>query len=212
MLKLNLGCGSTQPEGWINVDYSLGARFSKIPFYNFINRRIKLFDIDINGVPRKWNEKLYIHDLNNRFPWESNSVDIIYCSHTLEHFSKQEGQAFLQECYRVLKIEGIIRIVVPDLKSFVEEYCKGNIRADEFVEKLGVLYENKRSSFKNLFLTVTQFPHRCMYDAQTLSAILTAMDFIVERREPFKSAILDIKSIELAERTESAVIVEGKKK
>ena len=139
MLKLNLGCGSIQPTGWTNVDYSLGARLSKIPFYNFINKRIKLFDIGPEGIPRVWNDKIYIYNLNERFPWENGSADIIYCSHTLEHFSKQEGLDFLRECHRVLKKDGIIRIVVPDLKSFVEEYQKGSMRADEFVEKLGVL-------------------------------------------------------------------------
>ena len=139
MLKLNLGCGPVQPEGWINVDYSLGARLSGIPFYNFTNKRLKLFDIDAEGLPRVWDDKMYIHNLNKRFPWENCSVDVIYCSHTLEHFSKHEGLEFLRECHRVLKKDGIIRIVVPDLKSFVEEYQKGNMRADEFVEKLGVL-------------------------------------------------------------------------
>jgi predicted SAM-dependent methyltransferase len=211
MLKSNLGCGSVQPEGWINVDYSLGARLSEIPLYNFINKRIKLFDIGPDGRPRVWEDKIYTHNLNKRFPWDNNSVDIIYCSHTLEHFSKQEGLVFLQECHRVMKKGGIIRIVVPDLKSFVEEYRKGNMRSDEFVEKLGVLYEKKKSHFKNLLMTITQFPHRCMYDTETLSNILTAIGFVVESKQPFKGDILDIDVIELAERTENAVIVEGKK-
>ena len=28
-MKLNLGCGSHAPHGWVNVDYALGARFAK---------------------------------------------------------------------------------------------------------------------------------------------------------------------------------------
>jgi predicted SAM-dependent methyltransferase len=212
MLKLNLGCGPVQPEGWINVDYSLGARLSEIPLYKFINNRIKLFDIDPDGNPRVWDDKIYIHNLNRKFPWDSNKVDIIYCSHTLEHFSKQEGLTFLQECHRVLKNDGIVRIVVPDLKSFVEEYRKGNMHADEFVEKLGVLYEKKKSRLKNLLMTFTQFPHRCMYDTETLSNILTSIGFVVKNMQPFESDIMDINIIELAERTENAVIVEGKKR
>jgi len=31
-MKLNLGCGNQVVEGWVNVDYALGARFAKIPF------------------------------------------------------------------------------------------------------------------------------------------------------------------------------------
>jgi len=211
MLKLNLGCGDVQPTGWVNVDYSLGSRLSEIPLYKFLNNRLKLFDIGSDGRPRVWDEKIFIHNLNKRFPWESNSVDIIYCSHTLEHFSKQEGLTFLKECHRVLKRDGILRIVVPDLKNFVEEYRKGRMRADDFVEKLGVLYEKKQSRLKNLLMTVSQFPHRCMYDTETLSIILTSIGFAVESQQSLKSNIPDINTIELAERTENAVIVEGKK-
>jgi predicted SAM-dependent methyltransferase len=111
-----------------------------------------------------------------------------------------------------LKKDGIIRIVVPDLKPFVEEYQKGNMQADEFVEKLGVLYEKKKNPIKNLLITVAQFPHKCMYDTKTLSNILNSLGFSVESKQPFDSDILDINLIELGERTKSSVIVEGKKK
>jgi predicted SAM-dependent methyltransferase len=211
MVKLNLGCGSVQPQGWVNVDYSLGARLSEIPFYNFINRRMKLFDIDPDGHPRVWDDKIYIHNLNKKFPWENNSVDIIYCSHTLEHFSKQEGLTFLRECHRIMKKGGILRIIVPDLKNFVEEYAAGKMRADDFVANLGVLYEKKNNRLKNLLMTISQFPHRCMYDTEALSNILTSIGFVVESKQPFKSDIPDIRDIEWGERTEHAVIVEGKK-
>jgi predicted SAM-dependent methyltransferase len=195
----------------VNVDYSLGARLSVIPLYKFINKRMKLFDIGPDGQLRVWDDKIYIHNLNKRFPWKNNSVDIIYCSHTLEHFSKQEGLAFLKECHRVMKKDGVVRIVVPDLKNFVEEYTKGKMRADDFVENLGVLYEKKNSRLKNLLMTVSQFPHRCMYDTETLLTVLSSIGFAAESKLSFKSDIVDIKDIELGERTEHAVIVEGKK-
>lgn len=210
MLKLNLGCGTVQPEGWVNVDYSFGARLTKIPFYNFINKRLKLFDIDPEGNTRVW-DKTFIHDLNKRFPWNDNSVDIIYTSHTLEHFSKEEGLAILKESCRVLKKGGIIRIVVPDLAQFINEYNSGKMRSDEFVKKLGVLYESRNSSLKNLLIPVTQFPHKCMYDSKTLVEILNSLNLPASTKNPFESDIPDIKDIELPERTVNAVIVEGKK-
>ena len=109
-MKLNLGCGSQVPAGWVNVDYALGAQFMKIPFFRAFNRKVKLFNLD-------WNEKIYLHDLTKKFPWTDSSIDIIYSSHTLEHFSKQDGKRFLSECHRVLRENGIIRIVVPDLRG-----------------------------------------------------------------------------------------------
>ncbi|GAB6283481.1 MAG: hypothetical protein STSR0008_22540 [Ignavibacterium sp.] len=211
MKKINLGCGPVQPDGWVNVDYALGARLSKIPLFNFINDKIKMLDLDENRKPRKWSKETYIHNLNRKFSWNDQSIDTIYCSHTLEHFSKQEGKFILQECFRVLKADGILRIVVPDLKSFVMEYVDGNIKADEFLEKIGVLYEKKRNPLKNLFVPITQFPHRCMYDTNTLLEILNAIGFSAEIKKPFTSSIVEINTIELPERTEKAVIIEGKK-
>jgi predicted SAM-dependent methyltransferase len=55
--------------------------------------------------------KAFIWDL----PYEDNSVDEIYCSHVLEHFHKAQIIPTLQEWHRVIKPEGRIRILVPDL-------------------------------------------------------------------------------------------------
>ena len=99
-----------------------------------LNKNLKLFDLE-------WDENIFIHDLTMKFPWERETVDIIYSSHTLEHFDKEQGEQFLSECYRVLKKNGIIRIVVPDLKGFVEHYLKGEILAEDFIKNLYVLYE-----------------------------------------------------------------------
>jgi SAM-dependent methyltransferase len=211
MLKLNLGCGDIQPDGWMNVDYSLGARLSKIPFYSAVNRHVKLFDIGPDGLPRRWDKNLVVWNLNKPFPWKNSSIDCIYSSHTLEHFSREEGLKFLRECHRVMKQGGIIRIVIPDLRGVVEEYKKGNIRADHFVETLGVLYEPKKGLVKNLLIPWMQFPHRCMYDNDALLATLTSVGFTAEIREPFSGNIPDLAAIELASRTENAVIVEGRK-
>ena len=115
-MKLNLGCGYQIVDGWINVDYGLGARLSKIPFLKSINKRVRLFNLD------NWDTRIFLHDLTKEFPWKKESIDIIYSSHTLEHFSRSEGLGFLNECFRVLKKGGIIRIVVPDLQDIVNDY------------------------------------------------------------------------------------------
>ena len=46
----------------------------------------------------------------------------MYHSHVLEHFSKEDGVKLMQECFRVLKPGGIIRIVVPDLERIARGY------------------------------------------------------------------------------------------
>ena len=204
-MKLNLGCASQVPDGWVNVDYALGARFMKIPFFRAFNRKVKLFNLD-------WNEKIHLHDLTKKFPWEDSSVDIIYSSHTLEHFSKEDGRKFLAECHRVLRKHCIIRIVVPDLHHNVTEYIERLIKADEFVEKLGVLYVSSDNPIKKQLAPFCQFPHKCMYDNTRLLEILDELGFEASTRAAFKSDIADIQLIELEKRTENSVIVEGQKR
>lgn len=113
-MKLNLGCGAQVVEGWVNVDYSLGARFMKVPLFRAVNRKLRFFNID-------WDNRIYLHDLTRPFPWPEASVDAAYSSHTLEHLSRDAGRRFLGECHRVLRRGGIVRILVPDLQHHIRQ-------------------------------------------------------------------------------------------
>lgn len=203
-MKLNLGCGSQVLEGWVNVDYALGARLMKIPFFRAFNRKTNLFNID-------WDDRIFLHDLTTRLPWADSSVDVVYSSHTLEHFSKNHGRRFLAECHRVLRKNGIFRVVVPDLKYSVIEYIEGRIPADDFVELLGLLHGSSNSKLKNRLSPFFQFPHKCMYDNSRLLEIFNEIGFQAYVKAAFDSDIDDIQLVELESRIENAVIVEGRK-
>lgn len=111
-LKLNLGCGMTVVEGWINVDYSLGARLTQLPVLGWLAKKLGLFNV-------QWDSRIKLHDLRKTLPWQDASVDVVYSSHTLEHMSREDGRSLLIECLRVLKPGGLLRIVVPDLADHV---------------------------------------------------------------------------------------------
>lgn len=203
-MKLNLGCGSTTPEGWENVDYALGARFAKLPGFGFINRRLGLFDL-------AWARRVRIHDLRKPFPWPNDSVEAIYSSHTFEHLTRAQGEHFMREAYRVLKPAGVLRLVVPDLEHIVAQYRAGAISADRFVEALDVLPEQGQSGWKLWLAPLITFPHKCMYDTAALIAVFTANGFDARPRAAHESSIVAIDEVELPERTVHAVIVEGVK-
>lgn len=80
MIKLNLGSGTHPLDGWVNIDN------------------------DESCVPN------VVHDLHNPLPYEDGSVDEILISHTLMYFTRDEQQLILNECYRVLKTDGVIRV------------------------------------------------------------------------------------------------------
>lgn len=193
MLKLNLGCGSQTPNGWVNVDYALGAWIAKLPVFSLINKVFRIINID-------WSDEIFMHDLRKRFPWKDNSVNIIYSSHTLEHLSKTEGLNFLRECYRVLKPNGIIRIVVPDLKAIVDKYQQGEIAADEVLDQLHVSYESPDDGFlKQKLAPFIRFPHKCMYDTPTLLRVMSDIGFEVASKQGFESEIDDVEIVELSD-------------
>lgn len=100
MKFLNLGCGShySNNEEWTNIDFASAKT-------NVIG-----------------------HNLLNKLPFLDNSFDLVYHSHVLEHFSKEDGAKFVAECMRVLKPGGTLRIAIPDLERMVKKYLS-------FIEK-----------------------------------------------------------------------------
>jgi len=92
MKYLNLGCGSRFHKQWKNLDFYVNS--SDVIGYNLIK-----------GIP-----------------FENKFFDVVYHCHLLEHFKKYQAKGFLQECYRVLSIQGTIRVVVPDLEKITRCY------------------------------------------------------------------------------------------
>jgi len=91
-IYLNLGCGKRYHKEWTNVDFKSNSD-------NVIECNL------LNGIP-----------------FQDCKFEVVYHSHVLEHFTKSEGRKFIEECYRVLKKNGIIRIEVTDLEQIVREY------------------------------------------------------------------------------------------
>jgi hypothetical protein len=48
----------------------------------------------------------------------------------IEHISKSDGLRLLQECWRILKPGGVIRLTIPDLDWFCSSLLKGTIDCD----------------------------------------------------------------------------------
>ncbi|MGY6529569.1 MAG: TylF/MycF/NovP-related O-methyltransferase [Cyanobacterium sp.] len=91
---LNLGCGNHFNPNWTNVDFTSTG------------------------------EGVIAHNLRQGIPFPDRTFEVVYHSHILEHFPKNEAQSFLQECYRVLESQGIIRVVIPDLEQIARLYLQ----------------------------------------------------------------------------------------
>lgn len=89
---LNVGCGKHYHKDWINVDFVSDSNY------------------------------VIAHNLLKGIPFENNSFSVVYHSHVLEHFSPQEGVFLIDECFRVLKSGGTLRIAIPDLEQIAKNY------------------------------------------------------------------------------------------
>ncbi|MFY9621328.1 MAG: methyltransferase domain-containing protein [Pyrinomonadaceae bacterium] len=71
-------------------------------------------------------------DLTNRLPIDSNTIELIYSEHFIEHLTLNQTTALLAECHRVLQSGGIIRLSTPSLKKIIDEYLVG--RTSEWLD------------------------------------------------------------------------------
>jgi len=68
-----------------------------------------------------------VHDLTKPLPFESNSIEYIFNEHFIEHLTYDQGKKFLEECYRVLIPNGILRISTPNLDWVVTCYIENRL-------------------------------------------------------------------------------------
>ena len=54
--------------------------------------------------------------------FDDNTFDLVYSSHVLEHFTRAETQAVVNEWVRVIKPGGIIRLSVPSFENLIKIY------------------------------------------------------------------------------------------
>ena len=74
-------------------------------------------DVDSEEVCKKKGIRFYKMDLDKKkLPFHTKSIDNIICIHFIEHLKDTIG--FLEECYRVLKKDGRIVVICPDLNFF----------------------------------------------------------------------------------------------
>jgi predicted SAM-dependent methyltransferase len=75
-------------------------------------------DLDSKGDVIGWN-------LTNRLPVRSDTIELIYCEHFIEHITLKQATVLLADCYRVLRSGGILRFSTPNLMKLVDEYLSG---------------------------------------------------------------------------------------
>ena len=70
-----------------------------------------------------------------KLPFQDECAALIFSSHCLEHLSDEDALFTLDECYRIMKPGGLIRIAVPDMDRAFAAYRRND---HEFFDRGGV--------------------------------------------------------------------------
>jgi len=92
-LLLNIGCGPLTKTGWINIDLE----------------------------PR--DASSFYFDVRNGLPLANGSVKHIHSEHFLGYLDYEEALGFLRDCSRMLQTGGTMRMIVPDLETYIRAYA-----------------------------------------------------------------------------------------
>lgn len=210
---LNLGCGpDVQRTSWVDIDGSWNLRVQTSwwgrPFVGYVARR--------SGF--RWPTHVKWMDITSGLPFDDGTVDAIYASHVLEHLYREDALRLLAECMRVLKPEGVIRLVLPDLTTMISTYL-----ADETADAAIHLQEQllmrdtqaPRGFFGKLkHLFADHHSHKFMYDLPLLIRDLQHAGFReVEECFFLNSRIAEVGEVERSGRVENGAgfIVEALK-
>ena len=95
-------------------------------------------------------------------PYDDNSVDLIYASHMIEYFNRDEVKDVLNEWIRTLKPGGKLRLAVPNFSEMAIMYSEGLVTLDNI---LGPLYGQMSMGEETIY-------HKTTYDYQSLEDLL----------------------------------------
>jgi predicted SAM-dependent methyltransferase len=140
-IKLHYGCGPRILPGWVNID---GWAFPGADL---------------------------ITDLRQPLPFDDASCRMIFTEHVFEHIDAGFRLPVLREFLRLLQPDGILRIVVPDCKQFVDAY----LRRDE--DWFHTILGSPTGGAEGLNRVFTMHTHRVIDDWESLSAVLRKAGF-----------------------------------
>lgn len=90
------------------------------------------------------------HDLTIPLPYADNSVDEIYASHIIEHFSRDEWERVKLDWLRVLKSNGILTVACPEFEKCLNKWLTDK-STDYWLKTIYGSQENEGNLHKNGF-------------------------------------------------------------
>ena len=178
MAYVQYGCGHSAPDGWLNFDASFSLRLERFPVVGrFVRKNSQRFP-----------DRVIFGDIVRGLPIPDDSADGMYASHVLEHLSRASMLVALTNSFRVLRPNGIFRLIVPDLEARARRYVADLDAAqpDANDRLLRSSYLGVEADPKGLVGFASEFlgrnKHLWMWDFPSIVAMLTSAGFTSIRR------------------------------
>lgn len=171
---------------------SIGSGYRKIPGWTHL-------DIEPDCNPD------IIADITKPLPLESQSVDYIFCEEVITQIPLEACQPFLTECRRIIRPNGALRLLMPDLKKFLTAY----INDPEWLIKTWeahVPIPLKTRSAAEVINKGIRMVGPMMYDVPLISLIAKASGFHTREVSYSNSSHAALRDIDLRKPDESASV------
>ena len=126
--------------------------------------------INIDGNPLR--RGILYYDIRNKLPFKNGSVQYIFTSNVFEHFFPDEIIKILKNIFDCLELDGVMRIVVPDLEKAIEAYVRKDYK---YFGDFPRYYKSIGGRFSNHIFCDAQ--HRITYDFDYLKELLVQSGF-----------------------------------
>jgi len=167
MVKLNLGSGHWKLPGWLNVD------------------------LDFESMPG------VCADLAAVLPFRDASVDLMHSEDFIDQLELEQARVFLDECHRILKPGGVIRILTPDLEKLAQLYLHDPERLQAlWNEHVGVPLQVGTPG--EIFNVGMRFAgHTFLYDGETFMKVAADSGFEARRVHYQHSEVPELRGVDL---------------
>lgn len=159
----------------------------------FSDRRIGL-DIDLDAllIAKKTGYNVIQADLNTILPFKNNIFEAIECQQVIEHL--KNPLKFMEECYRILKKEGFIVLVTPDIMKFKFKFYWDYTHIQPFTKRslMQLAYDSGFNLVKieNFYKSIPLIKRFYFKNIISLSTIIKLQNFLYSLGYRYKEQIV----------------------
>ncbi len=143
------------------------------------------------AAEKKFEEKVVFKiSLTEELDWEKESIDVVLCSHVIQHVNTESVSKILEKFHFLLKSQGLLFIMTTFSGNKPDYYVKGCLKGSESIEK-----KISKKEFNSLIYNEQNILPLHFFSVQTLTSLFSSSGFSLLSYKPFhgigKSVLLN---------------------